>query len=213
MRLFAATAFLLIMVPVSALAQQRIGTPEDWLRGMPLSAPAPDGPLTMSLDIGTDGKVSSCKVVYTTLRRELSERVCAHLKQNAHYLPAGRPDGTPVTGLDALSISFRAGGFALVTDFGGAVPANSPGSWVTEDDYTEAARQRRSQGNAAVSFAIGADGRVNQCTLTHSSGDPTLDAQTCALIVRRARFKVPLSPVGAPLPVKGRTYVKWALSH
>lgn len=62
-----------------------------------------------------------------------------------------------------------------------------PGYFST-DDYPATARRNGESGTVSFSLAIDRDGRVTRCTVTKSSGSTSLDATTCAIIQRRARF-------------------------
>lgn len=56
------------------------------------------------------------------------------------------------------------------------------------DDYPESALRNEEQGTVRVSFTVGPNGRVADCTVTQSSGSSALDAATCRIIRSRARF-------------------------
>jgi periplasmic protein TonB len=62
--------------------------------------------------------------------------------------------------------------------------------------YPQAARARGAQGNPAVTFSIDASGRVLSVSLTRSSGDPDIDAESLAMVRRASPFPPP--PPGAP---------------
>jgi protein TonB len=57
-----------------------------------------------------------------------------------------------------------------------------------DDDYPAAALRNDEQGHVRYRLEIGGDGRVSRCTITSSSGSSTLDATTCRIVSRRARF-------------------------
>ena len=67
-------------------------------------------------------------------------------------------------------------------------PRGDPGSWVTNEDYPDAALRGEEQGRTAFRLDVGADGRPASCAVTASSGSRTLDAAACRLLMRRARF-------------------------
>ncbi len=56
------------------------------------------------------------------------------------------------------------------------------------DDYPDSARNRRAEGTAGFRLEIDATGRVIRSTVTQSTGDPALDAQTCAIILGRVQY-------------------------
>lgn len=77
----------------------------------------------------------------------------------------------------------------------GAKPRNDPARWVGTDDYKSNWIRQEMTGKASFRLEIAADGKVIQCTITGSSGHAELDAATCALVTRRARFQ-PARTVG-----------------
>ncbi|MDE0879138.1 MAG: energy transducer TonB [Sphingomonas bacterium] len=91
-------------------------------------------------------------------------------------------------------------------------PAGNPGSWFATDDYPTAARRREEQGPVSVRLAIDARGRVADCVVLQSSGSPSLDAATCLIATRRARFYPATNGDGQPI---ASTYalpgVRWQL--
>ncbi len=62
--------------------------------------------------------------------------------------------------------------------------------------YPPAARARNAQGNPAVAFSIDASGHVLSVSLTRSSGDPDIDAESVAMVRRASPFPPP--PPGGP---------------
>ena len=69
-----------------------------------------------------------------------------------------------------------------------AAPRNGPIGWITNNDYPGSALRREEEGTARYSLTIGANGRVEDCRITGSTGSSQLDAATCRFIERRARF-------------------------
>jgi TonB family protein len=64
----------------------------------------------------------------------------------------------------------------------------SPLRWISNDDYPSAALRQQREGRVRYRLIIDGSGRVSQCDIMASSGHEDLDAQTCRLISRRARF-------------------------
>lgn len=71
----------------------------------------------------------------------------------------------------------------------GAKPRNAPGGWATSADYPARDLREGNQGVTGFTLAIGADGKVQSCAITQTSGSPTLDRATCDNVSRRARFE------------------------
>jgi periplasmic protein TonB len=81
-----------------------------------------------------------------------------------------------------------------------AAAKGNPASWVTNDDYPAAALRNEEQGSVGISFNINAEGRVENCQVTSSSGSRTLDDTTCRLVSRRGRYSPALDASGRPVP-------------
>ena len=90
-------------------------------------------------------------------------------------------------------------------------PRSAPFLWIMDDDYPESARRAREQGDTAIRVDVGANGRVTGCTITASSGSPILDATTCALLKRRARFNPARNAAGEKVPGVWSKVFHWRL--
>lgn len=55
-------------------------------------------------------------------------------------------------------------------------------------------------GTTRFLFTVGVRGRVTDCRVTASSGNPQLDALTCRLVVDRFRYRPTLDAAGRPVP-------------
>lgn len=71
----------------------------------------------------------------------------------------------------------------------GARPKGNPGKWVTDNDYRPRWIREEMAGTSRFTLAIDAGGKVTGCTVTRSSGHAPLDAATCELVTKRARFE------------------------
>jgi protein TonB len=70
-------------------------------------------------------------------------------------------------------------------------PAKAKGSLIglfSDADYPASAQSAGAEGTAQAQMTIGADGRVTGCTITRSTGNNALDAATCNILRRRAKF-------------------------
>ena len=83
--------------------------------------------------------------------------------------------------------------------------------WITADDYPSAAIRAGDEGTVGIQVTIGSDGRVAACTVTAPSGHPALDAATCRLYQRRARFTAALDAAGTPVSASYSDRVRWVL--
>lgn len=71
---------------------------------------------------------------------------------------------------------------------GGTRPIWQSGA-IQDRDYPRSSSSARRGGEVETRFTILPNGRVQNCRITRSSGDPELDATTCRLITQRFRFK------------------------
>jgi len=66
------------------------------------------------------------------------------------------------------------------------------------DDYPAAASAAEAQGTAQATLTISPDGRVVGCNLIRSTGNGALDAATCNILRRRAKFTPAKDSNGQP---------------
>lgn len=92
-----------------------------------------------------------------------------------------------------------------------ANPRNSPGSWINDNDYRSSWIRRKMTGMASFTLAINSKGRVTNCTVTSSTGYTALDAATCKLISRRARFEPARNSEGAVTSGTYSNSIRWVL--
>ena len=92
-----------------------------------------------------------------------------------------------------------------------ATPRGSPSSWATPDDYPTAAIRDERTGVTRFSVTIDAEGKVSGCQVTGSSGHSDLDALTCKLVTRRARFKPATDGEGNPTSGSVSNAIRWEI--
>jgi len=83
-------------------------------------------------------------------------------------------------------------------------PTNSIPSLFAASDYPAEAIPRRAQGITDYRLRVDATGRVDRCEIERSSGNAALDAATCRVITKRARFRPAVDGSGRPI---GGTYL------
>ncbi len=84
-------------------------------------------------------------------------------------------------------------------------------SYFSDADYPAGAQRNEEQGTTSVRLSIGTDGRVTDCSVTGSSGSSTLDAATCNILRRRARFTPARDSSGNPTTDTTTTRIRWVL--
>jgi periplasmic protein TonB len=83
---------------------------------------------------------------------------------------------------------------------GVAIQAERIKGRIRGSDYPESAYRRHASGTVFLRLTVGADGRVSQCAVDESSGHADLDAATCALILKRYRYRPARDAQGRPVP-------------
>lgn len=85
-------------------------------------------------------------------------------------------------------------------DGDGGVPLRWRSGRIKDSDYPRAALKAGIGGTVRLSFVVGIDGRVSECTVTASSGNAELDETTCRLIRQRIRYQPSTDRAGRPIP-------------
>lgn len=80
-----------------------------------------------------------------------------------------------------------------------ATPKNAK-DWgrFAQDNYPPDALRAEKSGKVAVRVTVGPDGRVTGCTVTASSGTPSLDDGACKLMAKYGKFNPALDDAGNP---------------
>jgi TonB family protein len=86
-----------------------------------------------------------------------------------------------------------------------------PRQWITPDDYPPAALRVDAEGLVRVLLSIDAGGNLAGCKVVQSSGNADLDATTCALLVRRAKFIPARDASGQPIAATAAENFRWAI--
>lgn len=90
-----------------------------------------------------------------------------------------------------------------------ARPKNNPGRWVLDSDYRSSWLRQGLSGAARFTLTIDAAGKVAGCTVTRSTGHDVLDAATCELVSKRARFDAARDETGKPVAGSFTGSITW----
>jgi protein TonB len=93
----------------------------------------------------------------------------------------------------------------------GARPKGNASRWVTNDDYRSRWIMEGMAGRAGFTLSIDAGGKVTGCTITRSTGHAPLDAATCQLVTKRARFESARDGNGKPVAGSYSGVVTWQI--
>lgn len=89
-------------------------------------------------------------------------------------------------------------------------PLTHPGGWVS---YPPAAMRNEEQGEVRYVLEVDTTGKPFDCRITASSGFPTLDAETCRMILQRARFHPATDAAGKPVASRYAGNVNYSLAE
>ncbi len=93
----------------------------------------------------------------------------------------------------------------------GARAIGDPVRWLSDNDYPASELRAGHEGAARFRLEIGADGRVSGCTIIASTGFAGLDAATCSIVSRRARFAPARDGSGAAVSGSYSGGVRWLI--
>lgn len=90
-----------------------------------------------------------------------------------------------------------------------ATRAVQKGGSISDEDYPPSAIRNEESGTSVASFVVGTDGKVQSCSASGAS--PSLDAETCKLIIRRFRYKPAMDASGQPVAETKTQRITWRL--
>lgn len=84
-------------------------------------------------------------------------------------------------------------------------------AWITPDDYPTEALKTESSGKVVAALTLDQMGRVSGCRVAVSSGTSSLDAKTCEVFTKRARFVPAQDQAGNPVTSTIVERVNWII--
>ena len=94
-----------------------------------------------------------------------------------------------------------------------AMAMGNPATWVTTSDYPAISLRNHEEGTTTFRLTISPQGRVSECMILSSSGSPSLDEATCALITRRALFRPAVDKRGKETTGNYNNRVRWTIPN
>jgi TonB family protein len=85
--------------------------------------------------------------------------------------------------------------------------------FVRDGDYPAQALDENLSGTVKFAVLINEKGRVADCTIVETSGVAALDAQTCAIMMERAKFEPAMGPDGKPAKDAAVSRIRWVMPH
>lgn len=83
--------------------------------------------------------------------------------------------------------------------------------WHSNLDYPDDARSAGAEGTTEYEILVGSDGRPKKCDILKSAGHRSLDATTCKIVLRRARWKPAHDEAGQPMEVRFKSHFTWTI--
>ena len=80
-----------------------------------------------------------------------------------------------------------------------------------QDDYPSSALRREEQGTVTMRITVGANGRVEACAVSGSSGSSALDDAACRGMQRYARYNPALNAAGDPISSTTTQSIRYVL--
>jgi len=116
-----------------------------------------------------------------------------------------------VSGNDGVTVDQPATTAATISKAIGVLARGNRNDWITTDDYPPSAIRAEEEGVVGISLRIDAEGRIESCGVTASSGHASLDQATCRLYQRRARFTPARDDAGTPIAATFTDRIRWQL--
>ena len=83
--------------------------------------------------------------------------------------------------------------------------------YLSNDDYPSQAMMDGATGTASLALMIDETGKLSDCMVEQTSGIATLDAQSCAIFLERAKFHPALDHAGKPVRSIDHARIRWLL--
>jgi TonB family protein len=160
-----------------------------------------------------DGRVGSCQ----TIRRNIVEAATARVAPDfcARRAATDGPMFEASTGRAPRVARYRAAlyvkGERLPYESAAGRPRANLNSYFSTDDYPAEALRAGAEGTVQFRLDINTEGRVSRCNIVQSSGNASLDAKTCEVLISRARYTPARNAAGEAVPGTDAGRVTWRL--
>jgi TonB family protein len=198
--------------PIGASPIEATDYPADALRS------GAQGIVRAALNVNARGRVTGCTILGSSGSASLDAATCRIMAKRARFTAAHDIGGRTVPSFVLERVTWRIGP-------GGAPQAEAApdayrgpslreiaiAQYFSVGDYPAEALRKHEQGTVSFRLQLDANGRITACTVTGSSGSASLDAATCAIAQRRARFVPARDAAGNAVPASVTTYVQWKI--
>lgn len=129
------------------------------------------------------------------------------LESDWFAVPGPAATGTPASAPTAVPKPSPSAAFKPI----GPSPTSPPASWFSTADYPVTSIRREEEGTVGYRLQIAANGTIENCTVTRSSGHAALDRATCRLLPRRGKFAPARDATGAKTKGSFSAEIVWRL--
>lgn len=92
-------------------------------------------------------------------------------------------------------------------------PIGSPSRWFGSDSYPPEAMRANEEGTVTFAVDVDAEGRPASCRIVRSSNSPSLDAETCAIVMEHGEFTPAHDAAGKAIAGTWENTTTWKLSE
>ena len=161
-----------------------------------------EGVVSMQIEIGKDGRVSSCEVTRSSGSAILDLAGCRGMKEHARFKPARDAQGRPVTSTTSQAIRYVLPGEKFVPPpLNSAIPLGED-TWrglVFDKKYNASLRAANVE-YVVFQLVIDETGKPSGCGMNITTGVAALDREGCAALLKHARFKPATLSNGDTIP-------------
>ncbi len=97
---------------------------------------------------------------------------------------------------------------AIQGNFAAPKPDNVA-NWISGNDYPSALLPHRMVAIVGVTLTLSPEGKPIRCDISRSSGIPDVDSYTCAILMKRGKYKPAKDAAGNPMFGIERTHIVW----
>jgi TonB family protein len=97
----------------------------------------------------------------------------------------------------SMTLAMAVAGQSAVAEAASKPEPIAPQSWISDDDYPPKAMARGAGGTIGFLLLVDAGGKVTDCRIHETSGFVELDQNTCAILLKRSKFKPARNAAGA----------------
>ncbi len=179
------------------------------------------GTVRVGVVVDADGMPTGCSILESSGSSALDEGTCPIFLEHVRFRPGTDNAGRAAPSMWRGSVTWRldeqdsAIELATTGEVDRTVPAplGNPAEWFPPAAYPTEAKRAGEEGTVGFAVDVDAHGRIISCRITQSSGSPSLDTQTCALIRKSGKFAPARDPSGNAVAGTWQQRTTWTLGN